>query len=85
MIEKKKVICKGCGKVHKFDDLSHFAESYSDEFFPAIWKEGKNDLKNMSKKEVAEQMYFLGVKHFMEEVHRSMQEMKKELKSEIID
>ena len=65
--------------------MSHFAESYTDEFFSTIWKEGKNELKNMSKKEVAEQMYFLGVKHFMEEVHHSMQKMKNQFNNEMID
>lgn len=80
MIEKKEIKCKGCGKVHEVDDLSHFAESYVDDFFPEIWKEGKNELKNMSKKEVAEQMYFLGVKHFMEEIHFSLKEFKDKVK-----
>lgn len=72
MIGKKEISCKGCGKIHEVDDLAHFAESYADEFFEEVWKQGKNDLKSMSKKEVAEQMYFLGIKHFMEEVHHSL-------------
>lgn len=78
MIEKKAIKCNGCGKIHEVDDLGHYAESYADEFFPKIWKEGKNELKAMSKKEVAEQMYFLGVKHFMETVNHNIKDTTKE-------
>lgn len=75
MIGKKEISCKGCGKIHEVDDLTRFAESYADELFPKIWEQGKSDMKSMSKKEVAEQMYFLGVKHFMEEVHFILNKM----------
>ncbi len=85
MIGKKMAKCKKCGKIHEIDDLTHFAESYTNEFFPKIWKESKKELKNMSKKEVAEQMYFLGVMHFMEEVNKEMMGIKKELETKVME
>ena len=78
MIEKE-TKCKECGKIHKNEDFSDLAEVFVDEVFPMIWKQGKSDLKEMSKKEVAEQMYFLGVKHFMQEVHHNLEAIKKDL------
>jgi hypothetical protein len=69
MVETDCHYCPNCKKEHDFDKFTSPAESFSDEFFPNVWKEGKDHMKSMSKKKVAEQMYFLGVKHFMEEVH----------------
>ena len=85
MIEKNNFSCPDYGKKHEFDKFTLPAESFSNEFFPNIWKEGKNELKNMSKKEVAEQMYFLGVKHFMEEVHHRIGNKVEELKKKSND
>tara|TARA_Y100000034_G_scaffold133715_1_gene200034 strand:+ start:1926 stop:2183 length:258 start_codon:yes stop_codon:yes gene_type:complete len=83
MIGEKDIACPNCGKKHEFDEFEDAAEDFSNLYFEHIWKQGKSNMKNMSKKEVAEQMYFLGVKHFMEEVHKKFDEMATHIENEI--
>jgi hypothetical protein len=75
MIGKNELSCPDCGKRHELDKFEEAAESFADQLFEDIWKQGKSQLKEMSKKEVAEQMYYLGVKHFMEETHNHFEKM----------
>jgi len=78
MVEKCGKKCSSCGKIHG-TDLTDEACSFVDQFFSQVWKQGKNDLKEMSKKQVAEQMYYLGVKHIMELTHHNLQKIKKDM------
>tara|TARA_Y100000310_G_C20153967_1_gene566055 strand:+ start:193 stop:453 length:261 start_codon:yes stop_codon:yes gene_type:complete len=81
--EDKKVHCIHCGGDHEMDEISAAAEEFADTYFEHIWKQGKSDLKDMSKREVAEQMYYLGVKHFMEETHKQFSEMAQEISNKL--
>ena len=60
-------ICPHCGQNHGIEDidLEQAAEDFADAFFGEVWGQGKEELKEMSKKEIAEQMYFLGAFHYM--------------------
>lgn len=65
-------ICPHCGQNHALEDIDfeQAAEEFTDAFFGNIWKESKEELKEMSRKEVAEQMYFLGILHYMKSLEK---------------
>ena len=61
--EINKDICPDCGQIHdeKFEELAEImAETFTTHAFPVIWKELKNKTKEMTKKELAEEMFHLG-------------------------
>jgi hypothetical protein len=66
-LKENEKICPQCGQIHDLeeDDLNQVAEDFTESVFEKIWSENKEELRDMSKKELAEQMYFLGVLHYM--------------------
>ena len=65
--EGNEEVCEDCGKVHKNRKvIAGAAEELTDEIFPETWKEFKEELKSHSKREIAEQMCFLGAGHAMQ-------------------
>lgn len=54
---------------------SHLADTMVEELFPDLWSEQKEELKEKSKKDLAEEMFgagvYLGVKAFMESMQQA--------------
>lgn len=65
----------------KFDEMvpEAMTNSLVEEAFPEIWKERKEELKNMSKKETAEEMFGAGA---YIAINNMMQAFKKEVQKE---
>ena len=78
-------ICEKCEKKHRINDpiFELFATLMAEEYFSGLWKEGKPDIKMMSKKEVAKQMYFLGALHLMENMTHIKENFVDELKASL--
>ena len=75
IIKMKPDVCPDCRKHHTIDfDFEQMVEGFTDEFFPDVWAERKHEMKEMSKKEVAEQMYYLGALHFVQTLDQTMAE-----------
>lgn len=66
MQQQHKSPCPQCGQVHDEDlealaDLAaSLAEQFTDEAFPVIWKEAKQDIKEMGKRDIAQTRFFTG-------------------------
>ena len=58
MLEKKKKLCPECEEIHKNMNFDELAEEFADSIFPKIWKQGKKDLKEMSKKKLLRKCIF---------------------------
>lgn len=71
-VKDEESICPHCGQNHALEDidLEQVASDFTDAFFGKVWKESKEELKEMSKREVAEQMYFLGALHYMKSLEK---------------
>jgi DNA repair exonuclease SbcCD ATPase subunit len=80
MFDNKDKVCPNCGKHHEELSIDNMAEEFTDAIFPQIWKDSKKKLKEMSKKEIAEQMYFLGVRHFMQKIQENLKCIENKLK-----
>lgn len=71
MEKENKYICPECGKIHndEFDLVTELAEKtslkFTEEAFPYVWKEAKKELKEMSKKELAKEMFCEGAFQMM--------------------
>ncbi len=72
MEENNKEICPKCGINHediKEENLFALsmmtAESLTQEVFPKIWSDMKNELKSMSKKELGEEMFHAGASNML--------------------
>lgn len=83
-IKSRSEACPHCGQHHDFNEVDHedAANDFTDTFFDKVWKNNKQELKEMSKKEIAEQMYFLGVFHFMKSMNEMMNHITEELDNE---
>lgn len=78
--EEEKTVCEDCGKPHgDMKVLTGAAEELTDEIFPEAWKELKEDLKPKSKKEIAEQMFFLGAVNAMRMTQEMLEQANEEL------
>ena len=75
-------VCQDCGKVHKHEEiLASAASELTDAFFPKLWEEEKHELKEMSKKELAERAYFLATLQTMEALEMNMKEITEEMET----
>lgn len=61
-------------------EVENAASAFTEEYFPEIWKDEKDNLRELSKRELAEKMYYLGVLHFMMDTTKRLPEMIKETK-----
>jgi len=65
-MQAKKPVCPHCGQVHDetLDNLTDIAgilaTSFKKEAFPMIWKDVKKNMKEMKRKEIAEEMFHIG-------------------------
>lgn len=71
-VKDEEIICQHRCQNHALEDidLEQVASDFTDAFFGKVWKESKEELKEMSKREVAEQMYFLGALHYMKSLEK---------------
>lgn len=67
-------ICPDCGIVHgedeesMFDSVGCLAESMLEESFPDVWKDCQEDIKDMGRKELAEEMFFAGAVNMLAKI-----------------
>jgi competence CoiA-like predicted nuclease len=72
-IKENKFICPECGEPigesKEFDTKEEFidysANAYTDHVFEHFWQDKKNKLKQLSKKEVAEEAFFQSIANFL--------------------
>ncbi len=63
--------CKFCGKKHegelkdRDETIEIMASSFTEEAFEDFWKSMKEELKSMSKKEMAEEIFFQAIRGFL--------------------
>lgn len=64
MEENNKEVCPDCNEIHEEDDLHALsvmtADSMVKEVFPKFWNDAKNQVKDLSKKELSEEMFRSG-------------------------
>ncbi len=64
MEEPNKEVCPSCNEVHEEDELHALsvmtADSMVKEVFPKFWNDAKNQVKDLGKKELAEEMFRSG-------------------------
>ncbi len=70
MSEKEEERCTDCGEVHEEikdprEIANHIADSFAEECFEHFWEEMKNELKQLSKKELAEEVFNQAVSGFI--------------------
>ena len=87
---QNKEICPHCGQDHdkNLDELTDFANaaasSFTNEAFPLIWKDAKEDIKEMKKRDIAENMFYTGAVQmlvaFLSIPHEKLEEESKAFK-----
>ena len=60
-----------CNHDHEHDPMQQLAEDFTKQNFPLLWNEHKKQLKEMSKKEIAEQMFFSGASMILNSVQQT--------------
>ena len=64
MENNDKEVCPSCNEVHEEDSLHALSvmtvDSMVKEVFPKFWNDAKNQVKDLSKKELAEEMFRSG-------------------------
>ncbi len=60
-----------CNHDHGHDPMQQLAEDFTKQNFPVLWNEHKKQLKEMSKKEIAEQMFFSGASMILNSVQQT--------------
>ena len=63
-----------CNHDHEHDPMQQLAEDFTKQNFPLLWNEHKKQLKEMSKKEIAEQMFFSGASMILNSVQQKPNE-----------
>ena len=66
-----------CNHDHEQDPMQQLAMDFTRQNFPLIWNEHKTQLKEMSKKEIAEQMFFSGASMILSSVQQRPEESEK--------
>jgi hypothetical protein len=91
---EEELMCPECGKPlsehnKKFESKKEFIEgvsnSYVDSVFEDFWSQRKNDLKQLSKKEVAEEAFFESIANFLHNFIPDKQTSEEKSPKEIID
>jgi len=77
MIDKEMKICPNYDIIQEELIMDGAAEEFTDSIFLQLWDKAKTELKEMSRKELAEQMYCLGVRHFMQKMNEHMKDINK--------
>jgi len=79
MENKDKEICPSCNQVHEEDNLHELsvitADSMVKEVFPKFWNDVKNQVKDLSKKELAKEMFRSGAINMLYGYMRLMNEI----------
>ncbi len=59
------VPCNECGEIHSKDELrvKEFVTVLCENSFPKVWSIAKEETGNLSRQELAKEMYFLGFFH----------------------
>ncbi len=67
-----KIICPLCGQNHveevfdtKEELIEHTANEFTTQIFEEFWRHRKEDFKNLSKREMAEEVFFQAIAEFM--------------------
>ena len=80
--ENNNVICPKCGEPFEKHNIAELAEmtaaGITNQEFPNIWSKKKQELKQMSKKELAEEMYFAGAFDMFSSFHGMIEKIKEE-------
>lgn len=66
----------------EYKAIEEDTEEFVKETFPLIWKAGKDELKQYSKKELAEAMYLAGVMQYMSAAYLRDKEMEEMIKND---
>ena len=82
-IKENRLICPECGEPlgedrefdKKEDFIKHLADNYTDHVFEHFWNDKKKELKQLSKKEIAEEAFFQSIANFL---HNFIPDKKKE-------
>ena len=72
-----------CNHDHGHDPMQQLAEDFTKQNFTLLWNEHKKQLKEMSKKEIAEQMFFSGasmILNSVQQTHKKSEDNKEESK-----
>ena len=70
MTEEHKEKCTDCGEIHEEikdprEIAGHIASSFTEECFSDFWEEMRGELKQLSKKELAQEVFFQAVSGFI--------------------
>ena len=55
-----------CDHDHEQGEIEKIAGSFTDENFPKLWEHSKKEIKELSKKDLAQQMFFTGAAMILE-------------------
>ena len=83
-INEDKDICPECGCIHEEDSLHELAvitaNSLTREVFPKFWNDAKNQVKELSRKELAGEMFHAGAINMLYGYMKLMDELAKKEK-----
>lgn len=90
MKENNKDVCPECGKMHNYNDDSLLelarlsAEPFTDKTFPDFWQVRKEELKQLTKKEIAEEAFFSGAMSMLHTYMLTMKDIGEHKEEEIL-
>lgn len=83
-------VCPDCGIKHErnLDGLTEFASNVASDFtdvaFQKIWKDAKKEIKEMKKREIAEEMFYTGATQMLTAfIHTMEKDIPKEIKEKL--
>ena len=63
-----------CNHDHGHEEIEKVAAKFTDENFPRLWEHSKKEIKELSKKDIAQQMFFTGAAMILEALQHQQQD-----------
>tara|TARA_Y100000310_G_C20261899_1_gene614027 strand:- start:303 stop:554 length:252 start_codon:yes stop_codon:yes gene_type:complete len=67
-----------CDHDHGHGEIEKVAAKFADENFPKLWEHSKKEIKELSKKDIAQQMFFTGAAMILEALQHQQHDEERE-------
>ncbi|MBI4151905.1 hypothetical protein HY496_02950 [Candidatus Woesearchaeota archaeon] len=89
MVEEHDEKCLDCGEIHEeatdSETAHNLAAHFTEEHFDHFWEMMKNDLKQLSKKELAEEVFFQAIAGFIAASWEMKEKEESKVRDEFLD
>jgi hypothetical protein len=85
MTNKKHVHGPDCDHDNGHGEIEKIAAKFTDENFPKLWEHSKKQIKELSKKDMAQQMFFTGAAMILETLQHQQHDEKQSTEKEKIE